>query len=122
MLIGYSLGAEVLPFLAGRLSSGWRHKIRLIGLLSPGAGARFEFHLSDWLGGENNSEARPVKPEIENLYGDNIICFYGKEEEDALCPKLDGSKVKIIALEGKHHFGGKYDVIADHLLRALQGN
>jgi len=122
MLIGYSLGADVLPFLADRLSSEWRQKIRLIALLSPGAEASFEFHLSDWLGGKSNTEARPVKPEIENLYGDNIICFYGKEEEDALCPKLDGSKIKIIALEGKHHFGGKYDVIADHLLRALKGN
>ena len=120
VLIGYSLGAEVLPFLADRLADPWRHKIRLIGLLSPGDTASFEFHLSDWLGGKNSSEAKPVKPEIEKLYGDNLICFYGSDEKDALCQKLDGNRVKIIALAGGHHFGGKYDVIAGHLLRALE--
>ena len=37
------------------------------------------------------------------------MCFYGATETDSLCPRLDAGRVKIIRLEGGHHFGGDYD-------------
>jgi len=51
VLIGYSLAADVLPFMANRLELDLLNRVVLIALLGPGNDANFEFHLTDWLGG-----------------------------------------------------------------------
>lgn len=116
ILVGYSFGAEVLPFLANRLSPAWRERIAQVALLGPGTSTSFEFHLSDWLGGGARGNARPVKPEVEKLGNTKVLCFYGREEKDSLCPELDPTQVTLQPLEGRHHFGGNYTPIAARIL------
>src|SRR5262249_17511241 len=53
LLIGYSTGAEVLPFMANRLSDALRARIALIALIAPGRNTTFEIHLTDWLPGKH---------------------------------------------------------------------
>jgi type IV secretory pathway VirJ component len=118
LLVGYSRGAEVLPFMADRLAPELRSKVVLIALLGPTPSVEFEFHVADWLGGSGERNALPVRPEIEKLAGSRILCFYGEEERDSLCPSLPASLATAVSLQGAHHFGGDYAGIARTILKA----
>ena len=118
VLIGYSSGADVLPFLASRLPANLLARVELIVLLGPDSEADFEFHLTDWIGGGSRA-ALPVMPEVEKLNTKRILCLYGEQETGSLCPKLDDGRVKRIALKGAHHFSGDYEAVADTVLREL---
>jgi type IV secretory pathway VirJ component len=115
LLIGYSLGADVLPFLANRLPADLLGRVELIALLGPSLSASFEFHLGDWLG-VGGDPGRPVLPEVKKLNGHPLLCVYGKEEDDSLCPRIVPPLGRAVALAGAHHFGGRYDAIADLIL------
>ena len=108
ILIGYSFGADVLPYMASRLPEDLRHHVALVAILGPSTQATFEFKLSDWLTGGKRSEGYPTKPEVKRLKGMNVICVYGKREKDSLCPQLDPGDAKLIETPGSHHFDHDY--------------
>jgi type IV secretory pathway VirJ component len=56
IVVGYSIGADVLPFMTGRMSEGAKARLALVAMLGPGTHADFEFHLSNWLTTENVPE------------------------------------------------------------------
>lgn len=118
LLIGYSLGADVLPFMADRLPPDLLGRIRLIALLAPSRRTSFEFHLTDWLGAGDPGD-RPVLPEVAKLRGKPILCLYGSEETDSLCTQL-GNLGKAVSYQGSHHFNGAYATLADRILHEAQ--
>ena len=118
ILIGYSLGADVLPFMVNRLPRELLRQVQGVVLLGPSDAVDFEFHLTDWLGASSEKEGYPVLPEVEKLKGVRILCFYGEEESHSLCKKLDVGK--IISLKGGHHFGGDYEAIAGTILKEVK--
>src|SRR6185295_7378517 len=115
LLIGYSFGADVLPFLASRLPPDLLGRVELIGLIGASHMASFEFHLTDWLLGSR--DGRPVLPEVRKLAGRRLLCIYGQKEDDTLCPNLGQDLGRAAQLPGGHHFGGAYETIAALLLR-----
>ncbi len=115
ILVGYSMGADVLPFMASRLPPDIAARVRLVALLGPGREASFEFHVSEWLGLRAAKE-RPVRPEIVKLKGTRVLCFHGKDEADSLCPTLPPGVATSVLLGGGHHFGGDYEAIAKRIL------
>jgi len=120
LLIGYSLGADVLPFAASRLPADLLGKVKLIALLGPSTKAAFEFHVTDWLGG--GSAGQPVLPEVKKLGGHPpILCLHGSKESDSLCPSLTAAQGKSVVLPGAHHFGGDYEALANLILKEAQG-
>lgn len=120
MLIGYSLGADVLPFAASRLPADLLGKVKVIALLGPSTKAEFEFHVTDWLGGA--SEGQPVLPEVRKLGGHPpVLCLHGSQESDSLCPALTAAQGKSVELPGAHHFGGDYEAVANLILKEAQG-
>lgn len=118
VLIGYSLGADVIPFAATRLPKDLKDRIALVVLIGPSARANFEFHLSDWLGG-SSEEGLPTLPEAEKLKGTPLLCFFGTEEDDSICPKLNQEGCRSIVLEGGHHYGGNYDPIVEAIIKEV---
>jgi type IV secretory pathway VirJ component len=120
ILIGYSLGADVLPFLASRLPSEALNRVKLIALLGPDPSVDFEFHITDWLGLPDKNPSLPLLPEVEKLKGKSILCFYGDDERDSLCKKLDANLAKVVILKGGHHFGGDYRTIAETILKEIE--
>jgi type IV secretory pathway VirJ component len=117
LLIGYSRGADVLPFLAARLPPELRAATALVVLLGPGRTTDFEFHVTDWLGGDDPS-ALPTRPEVDKLRGLPLLCVQGADEDDSLCPELDADTAERMVLPGGHHFGGDYELIAARIRRA----
>lgn len=119
LLIGYSLGADVLPFFASRLPPDLLAHVELVALLGPSRSTAFEFHLTDWIGG-SAADSRPVLPEVHKLAGRPLLCLYGKEEDDSLCPLLRQPGAQSVAFSGAHHFGGSYEAVADRILAPLR--
>jgi type IV secretory pathway VirJ component len=115
--IGYSLGADVLPFMINRLPEDIRSKISSITFLGPSPKVDFQFHLTDWLGGHPGKNALLVLPEVEKLYGIPILCFCGEDDKECLCHDVDKSRVKVISLQARHRFGRNFEPIADAILK-----
>ena len=118
MLVGYSRGADVLPAMISRLPDDLRSKVRLIALLGPSPKVQFEFHVSDWV--HNAAAGLAVKPEVDKLHGARILCLYGEDDKDSLCPALHGPAIDVVTLKGAHHFDGGYQKLATIIVNHLQ--
>lgn len=116
ILIGYSQGADVLPFALNRLPARTRSSVRLTALLGLGQKASFEFHLSNWIGPSGD---KPIAPEAAKLVAVRTLCIYGQDERDSLCPQLAPAHVQAVPLAGGHHFGGEYRALAARILDAI---
>lgn len=117
MLLGYSQGADVLPFALNRMSAAARTHVVLAGAVALSEHAAFEFHVGAWAGQSGSFETRP---EVDKLAGRTdfmIVC--GKDDEDAICPKLDAKRFNVNVLPGSHHFDGNYALIAQTLIDGL---
>jgi type IV secretory pathway VirJ component len=114
ILVGYSFGAEVLPFLASRLGDDLKRRIEKVVLLGPGTRAHFEFRLRDWLGGAD--DGFEVRGEVARLAGVPLLCLRGADERDSLCPGLPSGMVESVVLPGGHHFDGDYAGLARLIL------
>lgn len=115
MLIGYSTGADTLPFMVNRLPAELKSKVRSISLLGMGSNANFEFHVSDWLISSDGSYK--VIPEVEKLKSMNVLCIYGEDESDSACQSLNKNDFHVVETKGGHHFAGDYEMLAKTILK-----
>jgi type IV secretory pathway VirJ component len=119
ILIGYSMGAEVLPFMLSRLPRRSLGGVALVAFLGPGREAEFQFHLTQWLGRAPDNPAMPVQPEIEKLKGIRMLCFAGDEDKDAICGRLDPGLARRVTIPGGHRIGTHYLPVADAILKEV---
>jgi len=118
LLIGYSFGANVLPFIVNRLSPELRARIAGVALLGLDANTSFEIRVSGWLPGASIGEL-PVKPEIDKLAGLRAMCLYGKGETHDPCATFAGPTLHAVTVGSGHHFSGAYAQLADAVLQGL---
>jgi type IV secretory pathway VirJ component len=119
MLIGYSRGADIMPFMASRLPPDLRASTEVIALLGLEPTIDFRYHAS-WVPLYHPHETQyAVKPELEKLRGTRILCVYGEKEKDSLCRTLDPQLATAVREPGSHHFAGRYTSIADVILGAV---
>ena len=116
LLIGYSFGADVLPFLTARLPDDLRVKVRLVTLVSPSLKGSFAFHFGEWLG-RVDPKSLPILPEMERLAGLPVLCLAGKNEDESLCRVVQPPAVVSEILPGGHHLGGDYAAVAALILK-----
>ncbi|MBB3824099.1 virulence factor family protein [Xanthomonas arboricola] len=117
VLIGFSQGADVLPAAINKLPAQTRQNIRMTALLSVGKLADYEFHVSNWLGSDD--EGLPIAPEVQRLPASTTVCIYGQDDDDALCPSLPAQAATRVALPGDHHFKGDYATLAKVIMEQL---
>jgi type IV secretory pathway VirJ component len=114
LLIGYSQGADVLPFALNRLSAATREHVALAVLIGMSEHALFEFHVTSWL---SDDKSGPLTlPEVQRINGMPVLCIYGKDESDSLCPQLAHGTTRVVELPGGHHFNGDYAGLAREIL------
>jgi type IV secretory pathway VirJ component len=118
LLIGYSQGADVLPFAVNRLPSATRASVALAAILGMSEHALFEFHVSSWI--SDSKSGPPTLPEVDRIRGIPVLCIYGADEKDSLCPKLDATKITVLEVKGGHHFDGDYAGLAQHIIAAAK--
>jgi type IV secretory pathway VirJ component len=112
LLIGYSRGAGMLPFMISRLSPQQRAHIERVALLGLDDTIDFKFNTRALLWNAPDERQIPVRPEVEKLRGLNVLCFRGETELDSACRDLPPSLATEVVEPGGHHFAGNYDVLA----------
>ncbi len=117
LLVGYSFGADVVPFLVTRLPPDVRARIAGVGLLGLSPTATFEFHLAEWFGGGATTEYLTV-PEVERL-SVPVTCVRGAGESDSACSSLRGANIAVVTVGEGHHFSDEYQRLAEAILRHL---
>jgi type IV secretory pathway VirJ component len=100
------------------LSSATRSHIGLTAVMGMSEHALFEFHMSSWVSDDNSGPA--TLPEVDRISGVPVLCIYGEDETDTLCPKLDPRNATIVKLKGGHHFDGDYANLARIILAAAR--
>ena len=117
LLIGYSQGADTMPFMVNRLPARTRDMVGLTTLLGISDNALFEFHVGNWLGNPGGGMA--TAPELKRWRGAPYLCIYGEHDGDSACADVTGKEGVIIKMPGGHHFGGGYAQIAAEILSRL---
>ena len=120
-LVGYSFGADVLPFVWPNLSNLVKDRVVLISLLGLSTTADFEITIGGFFGGASAKD-RPIAPTLHGLPLGKTQCFYGSDEaadRETSCtaPELKGAE--LIERPGGHHFDGNYNVLAARILERL---
>jgi type IV secretory pathway VirJ component len=110
VLAGYSFGADVLPFIAARLSPQARAHLDSVVLLGFSRSASFEFHLAEWAGGHRGVEYETV-PEAERLTVP-VTCVQGEGDASSACSLLSGPRMRSVTVGAGHHFSGDYAQLA----------
>jgi type IV secretory pathway VirJ component len=118
ILVGYSFGADVLPFLVNRLPNGLLPHVRSVALLGLSDTADFEFHVSDWIGHGRSSPYRTM-PEAERVTVP-VLCVRGADEGDSACRSLKGAHITSGEVGVGHHFSGEYAKLVDLILNAYR--
>ena len=114
LLIGYSQGADVLPFAVNRLPAVVRSRILTTTLLGLGRKAAFEFHLANWVG---PAAGLSILPEYQKLPRATTLCVFGAGDKDSLCSDFPPGTAGTLELAGGHHFDGDYDALARLVLK-----
>ncbi|MBZ5858455.1 virulence factor [Flavihumibacter profundi] len=111
IFIGYSFGADVLPFIINQLQPGIREKISGLLLLAPSSSTDFEIHVSDILG-FSNSRKLQVAEAINALQIQKTVAVFGADDKNFPLQSIHLKNFTAISLPGGHHFEGNTDELA----------
>jgi type IV secretory pathway VirJ component len=114
LLVGYSFGADVLPFVVNRLPDDLRARVASVSLLGIDSNASFEVRVSEWVG--SDAGGPPTRPQLTAMHGLPVLCIYGAGESDSICPGLRAADVTREEIGSGHHFSGEYARLADRIL------
>lgn len=111
VLIGYSQGAEIVPFIITLLPQQIKSGVMSAVLLSPAETTDFEVHISNMLDLGNKQNTYNVIEEIKKLEKINTICIYGQNEKSPMPGLLKSSSAKFVFIPGDHHYHGNSTLI-----------
>ncbi len=117
LLLGYSQGADTLPFMINRLPADSARLVHATVLIGMGAEAFFEFHVSHWIGTPQGG--LPTRPEVTSGRLGTVFCVYGQADSNSACQGLRGTGVHAVVLAGGHHFDGDYATLAAAVVSVL---
>ena len=104
MIIGYSLGAEIVPFVFSRLPEELKSRVVSLVMLSPASNTDFEIHITDMLGMGNKRNTYDVIAEISGIQKTRQIIIYGVNEKTGVPDLLKQTQVEIVRIPGDHHY------------------
>jgi type IV secretory pathway VirJ component len=119
-LVGYSFGADVMPFVYNRLPPNVRGEVVILALMGLSKSADFQISVGGWLGEPPGPDALPVVPEADKVPSSLMQCFYGENESDTACPTLQKRGVETYRRSGGHHYDGNYGALADLIMAGIK--
>jgi type IV secretory pathway VirJ component len=110
VLLGYSMGAEIIPFVVNRLTDSYRDELLNTILIGPWETATFRIRLADYFMEINKgADVYAELGRLKDKHNTYIIC---DNKNISICNKnLDGV-VDHDLLGGGHHFGGDYQSLS----------
>ena len=118
VVIGYSRGAEMAPFVIARWPSDLRAKVKGLALIGAGEWASFSFHMIDLIKEVHRPDDLPLRPEVNKLAGMPMLCVYGVDEGPGFCAHpLPGMSVR--SHPGGHRVAKDDEQVARMILGGL---
>jgi type IV secretory pathway VirJ component len=118
LLIGYSFGADVLPFILNRLPKNMHEKIVASILMGSSGSTDFEIHWSD-IFGSGRKRDMDVVTETNKLSHDKIVILTGSDNREFDPRKITLKKYTLEILPGGHHFDGNTEEITRSILKHI---
>lgn len=119
LVLGYSYGADVAPFLVRRLPDGVREEVAGVGVMGFSPHASFRFYIPLWWG-RYTGPTLPTRPELLALAksGVRTVCVNGTREAAPArgCEGLEAPGLRVVLLPAGHHFRQHADALAELLL------
>ncbi len=117
MVVGYSRGADIAPFVVNRWPEDLRSQVSGIAFVGLSERAGFEFHIDDLMFDIARSTDLPTRPEVEKLVGKPMWCLRGADENESFCERpVKGMQV---ATHPGSHRAGRDDGTAQLVLHEL---
>lgn len=110
ILIGYSFGADVLPFILNRMPKDIDDKVLVSFLMASSGTTDFEIHWSD-IFGENSKRSMDVVSEINKLKDEKVVIISASDEKTLDVGRITLKRFTREVLPGGHHFDGDTDEI-----------
>lgn len=110
ILVGYSFGADIIPFITNRLPISLKKNLMAVFLLSPSTSTDFEIH---WLGMLGRSKRRDmdVVAEINKMGQQKTISIFGSEEKGFPVNEVRLKNFSNYIIPGGHHFERNIDTL-----------
>ena len=119
ILLGYSFGADDLPFIVNAMPPTLKPAIARLSMLGLDQSADFQFHLDSWLD-VSGANSLPTLPEIERTRDISMQCIRGDSETDSACLTIPSGVVRQVVLPGGHHFGGNANAVVAAVLDGVK--
>lgn len=119
VLIGYSFGADVLPFILNRLSKNIDDKILVSFLMASSGNTDFEIHWAD-IFGRGTKRSLDVVSEINKLKDEKIVIISASDDKTLEVNKITLKRFTREVLPGGHHFDGDTGEIVNVILNDLK--
>jgi type IV secretory pathway VirJ component len=118
ILVGYSFGADVMPFVYNLLPADLSAAVANINLLSPSPNTDFEIHLSVLLGA-GFSGGEMVVSAVNKITTKPLTLVFGAEENNFPINQLKNHNFVNVRLEGGHHYDGDEVKLCETILLHL---
>jgi len=115
-VVGYSFGADAVPFIINRLDPAIKKNVKSIVLLEPSVSTDLEIHIADILGRSNAKRSLDVVDEINRMEGVKTSIILGDDEADFPIQKITLKNFTKKYLAGGHHFSGNAVQVAKNTI------
>lgn len=122
LIVGYSRGADMAPFIANRLPALLREQLAGVAMLGLAPMASFEFHWADLVKDSSRPTDRDVQPELERLRGTPMVCVFGSDEKSSGCRQAPQGLLRKDERKGGHHFDGDLAALVQDVMQLLEGS
>lgn len=120
LLVGYSRGADLVPFAATRLPADLRDATVGLAMLGPARSASFEFHFIDLFRDIERPGDPLILPEIERLRGMRMLCVFSTADKASACRDADPSLIARYSHGEDHHFDDDYRGVGEMIVAATR--
>lgn len=117
VILGYSFGADVSPFLATRLPLTLSPKCKNVIMLSPSTSTNFEIKVLDMLGW-GSSKGKNVVTELNKVTAP-VVLFFGSDEKSFPVNEITIKK-QVVVMEGGHHYDNNVDALANSIVAKIK--
>lgn len=121
IIVGFSFGADVTPFVYNRFSEDLKNKIQKVFIVGPSKSNDFQIHLQEYFGEELKGSLSVIS-EI-NKMGNIPVMVVLSDFEFANFPYKEitlGKNYQMQHLAGDHHYGGNTQMLANFLNKNIR--
>ena len=116
VLLGYSFGACVAPFIANQFTDQLKESLKGVYCFSPDVTGDFEIHISDMLHFKTHDKYN-VPNELKQIKSMNPVCIFGDEEDSDIRDAFSSEGIRIETLPGTHHYKNDDNAVANIIIK-----